>query len=392
MNAKPITKSIAIFITTALVLNAMAPALAHAAKHLQGDQVNANALVRDAYIAVTYRDGNDRERTAKGWIDAIYETSFTIRSGGLKSKTTIAYAKVLSIVMSETSSVPATQMNEVNRFIRNTREIEQAKEEAIEAMAPLAQAENNAPAEVISGVERFIGERARRVVVAKGRYVGVTYRKDDSETETAEGFVRVMNETKLVIYRIGYRKTIKTIARDRIDVLIVCDNRSQLQRAKRIIALRGKKRDESRPPVRIAKKLLIGPFVGGFFGLLGGAVGGFLEENIGSKCSDKYLGCLEGEAIGAGIAYTVGMALGVSIVDPYDQPVKSMLGSLMGLGIGILSVGLKEQAWPTLLVGPFVGSVIMSEFSRKLPKDSRFSIDLAPDRNGNVSAIATLRF
>ena len=116
-----ITKSIAIFITTALVLNAMAPALAHAAKHLQGDQVNANALVRDAYIAVTYRDGNDRERTAKGWIDAIGETSFTIRSGGLKSKTTIAYAKVLSIIMSEASSVPATQMNEVNRFIKDEK-------------------------------------------------------------------------------------------------------------------------------------------------------------------------------------------------------------------------------------------------------------------------------
>ena len=399
-----ITKSIAIFITATLMLNAMAPMLAHAAKHLQGEQVNANALVLDAYVAVTYRDSNDKQKSAKGWIDAIGETSFTIRRGGLKSKTTIAYAKVLSIVMSEESTVPAKQMNEVNRFIRNmkAREIEQAKrereaerlkEEAIEAMAPaLAQTENNAPAEVISGVERFIGERARQVVVAEGRYVGVTYRKDDSETETAEGFVRVMNETKLVIYRIGYRKTIKTIARDRIDVLIVCDNRSQLQRAKRIIALRGKKRDESRPPVRIAKKLLIGPFVGGFFGLLGGAVGGFLEENIGSKCSDKYLGCLEGGAIGAGIAYSVGMALGVSIVDPYDQPVKPMLGSLMGLGIGFLSVGLKEQAWPTLLVGPLVGSVIMSEFSRKLPKDSRFSIGLAPDRNGNLSAIATLRF
>ena len=152
MNAKhTITKSIAIFITATLALNAMAPALAHAAKHLQGDQVNANALVRDAYIAVTYRDGNDRERTARGWIDAIYETSFTIRSGGLKSKTTIAYAKVLSIIMSETSSVPAKQMNEVNRFIRNmkAREIEQAKREG--------GAEQKARAEVVSSGLHFHG-------------------------------------------------------------------------------------------------------------------------------------------------------------------------------------------------------------------------------------------
>ena len=113
-----ITKSIAIFVTAALALNAMAPALAHAAKHLHGEQVNANALVRDAYIAVIYRDNNNRERTARGWIAAIGGTSFTIRSGGLKSETTIAYAKVLSIVMSTESTVPAKQMNEVNRLYK----------------------------------------------------------------------------------------------------------------------------------------------------------------------------------------------------------------------------------------------------------------------------------
>ena len=183
-----ITKSIAIFITTALVinamalvLNAMAPALAHAAKHLQGDQVNANALVRDAYIAVTYRDGNDKQKSAKGWIDAIGETSFTIRRGGLKSKTTVAYAKVLSIIMSEASSVPATQMNEVNRFIRNmkAREIEQAKEEASEAMAPaLAQATADSQSTKVNQtpIQRIKTPNARvRVqapVISKKRIIG----------------------------------------------------------------------------------------------------------------------------------------------------------------------------------------------------------------------------
>ena len=66
----------------------------------------------------------------------------------------------------------------------------------LNAMAPaLAQTANNALSEVIAGVERFIGERARRVVVAKGRYVGVTYRKDDGKIETVEGFVRERDET-----------------------------------------------------------------------------------------------------------------------------------------------------------------------------------------------------
>ena len=60
-----IIKSIAIFATATILFNAIAPTLAQAAKHLQGAEVNATALVRDAYIAVTYYDGNNRERTAR---------------------------------------------------------------------------------------------------------------------------------------------------------------------------------------------------------------------------------------------------------------------------------------------------------------------------------------
>ena len=98
----------------------------------------------------------------------------------------------------------------------------------LNAIAPaLAHAGNNAPSEVVE----YVGERARQAVVAEGRYVDVTYRDASGKTETAEGFVRVMDETELVIYRIGYRKT---ISRDKIDVLMVGDNQSQLQYAKRV--------------------------------------------------------------------------------------------------------------------------------------------------------------
>ena len=66
MNAKLIGKSIAIFITAALVLNAIVPTLAHAATQRHGDQVNANALVRDAYIAITYYDQTKKEWRGAG--------------------------------------------------------------------------------------------------------------------------------------------------------------------------------------------------------------------------------------------------------------------------------------------------------------------------------------
>ena len=114
-----------VFVITNLLLNAMAPTLAHAATYLQGTQVNANTLVQDAYVAVTYYDSKGKQKLDKGWIDAVDETSFTIRSGHWTKKT-IAYAKVLSVIMSEESTT-LKQMNEVNRFIGEKKKEEELK-------------------------------------------------------------------------------------------------------------------------------------------------------------------------------------------------------------------------------------------------------------------------
>ena len=97
MNAKRVTKSIALIATVTLLLNAIAPTLAQAAKHLQGDQVNANALIQNAYAIVTYYENNKLKRE-RGRIKAIGDTSFTIQNS-LLGKATIAYTKVSSMVM-----------------------------------------------------------------------------------------------------------------------------------------------------------------------------------------------------------------------------------------------------------------------------------------------------
>ena len=114
-----------LFVSVALLLNTVMPTLAYAATYLQGTEVNANTLVQDAYVQVTYRDRNGQEKTERGWIDAVDETSFTIRSGHWTKKT-IAYAKVLSVIMSEESTT-LKQMNEVNRFIRDKKKEEELK-------------------------------------------------------------------------------------------------------------------------------------------------------------------------------------------------------------------------------------------------------------------------
>lgn len=122
-------KLVAFFVVATFLLNAMAPALAYAATYLQGAEVNADTLIQDAYVAVTYYDSKNKQKLEKGWIDAIDETSFTIRNG-LWGKKTIAYDKVLSVIMSKEATT-MRQMNEVNRwFIGNMAErgieIEQA--------------------------------------------------------------------------------------------------------------------------------------------------------------------------------------------------------------------------------------------------------------------------
>ncbi len=129
----PIFRSLSIVMVGAILLNAIAPALAYAATYLQGAEVNPNTLIRDAYVAVTYYDNKGKQKLSKGWINAIDETTFEIRSRAIFGKETIAYDKVLSVIMSEESTTPIEQINEVDRFMRK-REIEQAKQDRLQAV------------------------------------------------------------------------------------------------------------------------------------------------------------------------------------------------------------------------------------------------------------------
>ena len=79
-------KLAAVFVIATLLLNALAPTLAYAATYLQGTEVSADTLIEDAYVAVTYYDSKNKQQLEKGWIDAIGETSFTIRNGLMGEK------------------------------------------------------------------------------------------------------------------------------------------------------------------------------------------------------------------------------------------------------------------------------------------------------------------
>ena len=201
------SRVIVILVTTAFLLNVMMPTLAHAATYLQGTEVNANTLVRDAYVAVTYYDSKGKQKLEKGWIDAIGETSFAIRSGGLKSEKAIAYANVVSVIMSDESTVPAKQMNEVNRFIRENISVQEAE---------------NRPDQILTQVLKDSGIDGGKVKI--GTFVEVIYGKgerdaisgDWEEQQTLRGYIQAIDAERLIV---GERFRKREIALDRVQKL-----------------------------------------------------------------------------------------------------------------------------------------------------------------------------
>ena len=225
-------------------------------------------------------------------------------------------------------------------------------------------------------IESYLGERARQVIIARGRYVRVTYRKDNGESETVEGFVQAMDATELTIYRASWRKK---IPKDRISALMILNHLSQ--------------RQSSRSNGDSYTWIITG-FLGGVIGwTVGWEIGGAGCEQGDTFCGFEALG---GGIIGALIGSATGIMAGLVILrdqTPHGQFGVAMKGSLMGLGGGtVLTLATNRKLWPSMLIGPVVGAAIMSRWSRDTIEPRRFSVGLTPDRDGNLSAVATLRF
>ncbi|MDE0396874.1 MAG: hypothetical protein OXL96_03615 [Candidatus Poribacteria bacterium] len=227
-------KIVAMATVMAVLLNAMAPTLAHAATYLQGVEVNANTLVQDAYVQVIYYDRDDEQKLAKGWIDAVGETTFTIRSGALFGKKTITYDKVVSVIMSDESTAPVKQMNEVNRFIREmkAREIEQTKKEK-EAK------EEQIKREAEQAAMQQLKQRLKDKVVMIGQfdfskkewYAHVVYTSKEGYKRTATGQI-IKQDTDHIVIRVqesGGLKIRQTIAYTDIDILVIAQHTRDIE-------------------------------------------------------------------------------------------------------------------------------------------------------------------
>ncbi len=107
---------------------------------------------------------------------------------------------------------------------------------------------------------------------------------------------------------------------------------------------------------------------------------------------DNCVPCLGEFVLGIAIGYAIGVPIGVSMVDPSDKFLNTMLGSLLGAGAGIAITRANNELLMATFIFPLIGATIMSEQSRDTYEARRFSVGLAPNSDGKLSAIATLRF
>ncbi len=147
--------------------------------------------------------------------------------------------------------------------------------------------------------------------------------------------------------------------------------------------------DAGREPMgagkRIAGKVLSGTFWGVPLGAATTGIGLFL---IKADADDPFAGIAALDFLSVG--YALGVAIGVTRVDPYDRFLPTLVGSFAGAAATRLI--LPEDLGPPLVLAPMVMATIVSEKSRKPPEAGRVSVNLVPDSKGGLSAVAILRF
>ena len=149
--------------------------------------------------------------------------------------------------------------------------------------------------------------------------------------------------------------------------------------------------------LRLLTKVAAGTASGAALTAMATSALGAIDEPSDDHNNNPY-GGLDFFIFGALIGSTVGFPIGVSLVDPYDSFVATLMGGVMTGGGGLALVGAGRGSWLSViggvvaLCGPFIGSLSASEKSRQPPQARRISFALSPTLNGGLSAVATLRF
>ena len=359
-----------VFVTATLLINAIAPTLAHAATYLQGAEVNANTLVRDAYVQVIYRDHNGQKKTEKGWVYAIDETTFKIRSRAIFGKETIAYDKVLSVIMSDESTTPIKQINEVDQFIRK-RVVNQAKQNRLQAAI---QKLNQKPVTVM------VRGQIDSSQIPWNWYVHVVY---TSKGKKGNATGRIVNKTANDIIILNNQQYWK-IAYNDIDTLRIAKNMRDIERYRELGAKYNAKVRVQAPSIQ--KKRMVGELVKmtqdtlvihsgrTFFQVPSSSISN-LEVSIGCKRN-------------TGKGFKIGLATGLSILIPVAIADSRDPGELRGLATG-LTLGF--VCTPIIILSTLIGAMTKSDKWVEV-SPQRLNLSFAPTSTKGLRAALTFNF
>ena len=375
----PIFRSLSIVMVGAILFNAMAPTLAYAATYLQGAEVNANTLVRDAYVAVTYYDSKGKQKLAKGWIYAIGETAFEIRSRALFGKETIAYDKVVSVVMSDEVKRSVKQINEVDRFMRK-RVVGQAEQDRLQAAI---QTLNHKPVTVmvrgqIDSSQIFWNAYVHVVYTSNGVKRNATGRVVNKTASSIITLQNTQQDGKIAYDNIAY----SNIAYDNMDTLLVANDWQDIERYREL----GVQHNAKVRVKAIYKKRVTGRLVNMTQDTLVIQSGRTFFQVPRSEISNLEVGV--GKRRNAGKGMIIGAAIGLGVLIPVAIEDMGDPWELQGLATYLTAIFVSI---PICTLSTLIGVAIKTDDWVKV-SPQRLNLSLAPTSTKGLRAALTFNF
>lgn len=221
-----------------------------------------------------------------------------------------------------------------------------------------------------------------------GAFADVTYRGEKDKRETANGKIRGIGRNTFIIGK-GFWN--EHIAFEKVDLLILGSRSQLVERLKKRVG----------DPLRVYRResntsIVVGQlFMGSAFGVGGGFVGALVGAGVGPKSDGGELYIPVGVFLGAATGLALGSALGATIASKEKlnkSPWKrALVGSLLGMGLGITATSMSHSLWPTLFVAPPVLATSFSWLGNSR-QYNQVTVNAGLLRNGGQGVLAAYHF
>ena len=323
------------------------------------------------------------QKLAKGWINAVSdETSFhDSNCRALLGKKTIAYDKVLSVIMSDESTTPVKQINEVDRFMREKKKQEAR---ALETEQAAIQRLNQKTVAIMSRGQIDSSK------ITKGWYAHIVYTSQGA-TGTATSRIADKDSSRIALkygfdtYNINY---------DNIDTLVVDKQWRDVERYREIGAKYDARVRFKAPSV--TKKRITGRLINVTQDTLIIEAGRTLYQVPVSSISNLEVSTLRYRNTNKGATTGLGIGLGILAIAFWkiyraDDEIYLDGGTERDwASFELMVIGFPAAVLSTL-TGTILGAISKSDKWVEVPPD-RLNLSLAPTSTKGLRAALTFNF